>query len=331
MGCFCEFEKKMIKNTAVTKQEDMNNEKKYAVWKKYRFGEKISLEGILEIIELSPRWVKYLENANFSDIEKCFFKEEICYRFKESLSSSLKFTQMDDRLLHRFSFKDEIIRRSDIKVEESERPIAHLIMFDKWEFINWMEKEYCTDSDFGYVLPQGFVDYCKKIKSMPTYLELLGTVNTQNQKIEHLENKVKKLEAKIFVSQNSEKKRKFVLALGKQIKKDMDKQQINVNGVIISAIARFLDFNIVGREEIVDSNKRIVEGLSVPFIRQNLKKEGVLLTTNKVGKKSKTMKTQDENTLQVVVDLFKQPQYKPIQVMGKDVKKILRYKSKYHQ
>ena len=326
MGGSCEFEKKMINNTAVTKQEDMNNEKKYTVWEKYKFGEEISLEGILEIVELSPRWVKYLEDANLGEFDKCSFKEEACYRFKESLLSSLKFTQMDDRLLHRFSFKDEIIRRNGIKIEESVQPIMHLIMFDKWELINWMEKEYCTDSDFGYVLPQGFVDYCQKIKSMPTYSELLETVNTQNQKIENLENKVKKLEAKNLVNQNSEKKRKFVLTLGKQIKTDMDKQQININGVIISAIVRFLDFNIVGHEEIIDSNKKTVEGLSVPFIRQTLKRGGVLLTTNKIGKKSQTMKMQDEKTLQTVIGLFKQPQYKPIQVMGKDVKKILRYK-----
>ena len=316
----------MINNTAVTKQEDMNNEKKYTVWEKYKFGEEISLEGILEIIELSPRWVKYLEDANFSDIEKCFFKEEACYRFKESLLSSLKFTQMDDRLLHRFSFKDEIIRRNGIKIEESVQPIMHLIMFDKWELINWMEKEAEADPDFMYMLPQDFVEFCRKKQAMPSYSELLEENRELKQKNETLEKEIKKLQKQDVGVRDRSKIKIFIVKLASQIKKDMAKNHIAIDGVIVQAILMFLDLEADAYGTVIDSDGKEVKGLSVSFLRKALIEENLMSTNNKVGKKSKEMREKEEAILRMIADLFEEAQYRKLYRESEEIQKMLKCK-----
>lgn len=119
------------------------------------------------------------------------------------------------------------------------------------------------------------------------------------------------------------------MKLATQIKKDMDKNHIAIDGIIVPAVFKFLNLDANTYGSVVDSNKKEVKGLSVSFLRKILIDENLMSTNNKVGKKSKEISDKEDAILRTIDGLFKKNQYQKLYKEADEIKKMLKYK-KYH-
>lgn len=276
-------------------------------WVNYKHGDQICLEAILEIVEMPPSLkssfhvgeASRLNNKNIAPLDYVYYV-----------------TSPDPRE----EFKNLLISNVPFK------KIGEVFLFNKWELINWMEREREADSNFMYTLPPSFINYCRKRKLLSSYLELLEENKELNQIKGALEKEIKRLQKKESVARNSSKKKVFIVKLANQIKKDMDQKRVAIDGIIITAILMFLDLKANAYGLIVDSDGKEVKGLSVSSLRKVLIEENLMSTTNKVGKKSKKMSDKEKAVLQTIKELFKKNQYKKLCKEAEEIKKLLKYK-----
>lgn len=276
-------------------------------WVDYRHGDQISLDAILEIIEMPPFLKTHVRVTYASRTEEKQY---------DSLNSGRYITSPNPRE----EFKNLLI--SNVPFEKK----GEVLLFNKWELINWMEKEAEADPNFVYTLPRSFIAYCKKRKLLPSYSELLEENKELKRNKETLEKEIKRLQKKDSEAQNRLKIKIFMVRLATQIKKDMAKNHIAVDGVIMRAIFKFLNLKVSGYGSIFDSTGKEVKGLSVSFLRKTLIEKNLLSTNNKVGKKSKEMNNKEETILKTIEDLFKKNQYQKLYKEADEIKKMLKYK-----
>jgi len=294
-------------------------------WANYKRGDQISLGAVLEIIELPPRWKTHLEDSDADVFNKIGLLEEFRHRFKESILTSLKHTSISNILLDRTNSLIKVAKkRAGIREKETSAPNIYHIFFYKWELINWMEKE--AEADFMYMLPQDFVEFCRKKQAMPSYSELLEENRELKQKNETLEKEIKKLQKQDVGVRDRSKIKIFIVKLASQIKKDMAKNHIAIDGVIVQAILMFLDLEADAYGTVIDSDGKEVKGLSVSFLRKALIEENLMSTNNKVGKKSKEMREKEEAILQMIADSFEKAQYRKLYRESEEIQKMLKYK-----
>ena len=284
-----------MKNTAENFSKEA--EEKSDAWHEYRFGEMISLRGVLDIVDLTPS-AKSKIFAGFDHIpsNRNAIREHVYY-FKEMVASNVRSHEM-----------------------------RGMLFFNKWELINWMEKEAESDPDFIYMLPQDFVEFCRKKQAMPSYSELLKENRELKQKNETLEKEIKRLQKKDSGVRDRSKIRIFVEKLAAQIKKDTAKNHIAADGVMISAILMFLDLEADAYGTVIDSERKEVKGLSLSFLRKTLIEENLLSTNNKVGKKSKEMREKEAAALRMIADLFEEAQYRKLYRESEEIQKMLKCK-----
>lgn len=275
-------------------------------WINCRYGDQISLEAILEIVEMPP----------FLKIHtRTFYASRTDPKQYDSSNTGRYITSPTPKE----EFKNLLINNVPFKKKEG------VLLFDKWELINWMEKEVKADSNFMYTLPQSFISYCKKRKSMPSYCELLEKYEEQAKKIATLEREIKRLQKKVSEAQNRSKIKIFIVKLATQIKKDMAKNHVAIDGIVVRAVLKFLDLK-ANAYEVYDSNGKEVKGLSVSFLRKTLIEKGLMSTSNKVGKKSKEISDKEDAILRTIDDLFEKNQYKKLYKEAEEIKKLLKYK-----
>ncbi len=160
---------------------------------------------------------------------------------------------------------------------------------------------------------------------MPSYSELLAENRELKQEKEILGKEVKRLQKKGSETQNRSKIKVFILNLATQIKKDMTKNHITIDGVIVQSVLMFLGLKADAYGSVIDSNRKEVKGLSVSFLRKILTDENLLSTDNKVGKKSKEMKEKEDNILRMISNLFEKTQYRKLYKEADEIKKLLKY------
>ena len=161
---------------------------------------------------------------------------------------------------------------------------------------------------------------------MPSYSELLEENRELKQKRETLEKEIKKLQKQDSSVRNRSKIKIFIVKLATQIKKDMAKNHIAIDGIVVQAVLKFLNLEAIAYGTVIDSNGKEVKGLSVSFLRKTLIDENLMSTNNKVGKKSKEISDKKDAILRTIDDLFKKNQYKKLCKEAEEIKKLLKYK-----
>ena len=273
-------------------------------WVNYKHGDRISLEAILEIVEMPP-------------FLKASFHLGEASRMNDKNFAPLDYMHYITSPTHREEFKNLLI--SNVPFEKK----GEVLLFTKWEVINWMEREREVDSNFVYTLPQGFINYCKKRKSLPSYSELLEENKELKQEKKTLEKEITQLQKKVSDTQHFSKMKTFIVNLASQIKKDM--VNVDIDGVIVRAILMFLNFK-QDNVSIIDSEGREVKGLSLTSVRNTLIEANLMSADNKVGRKSKEMRNREDTILKTINDLFKKNQYRKLHKEAEEIKKKLKYK-----
>ena len=161
---------------------------------------------------------------------------------------------------------------------------------------------------------------------LPSYSELLEKNKELKQEKETLEKEITQLQKKVSDIQHFSKIKTFIVNLAAQIKKDMAKNHIATDGVIVQAILMFLNLEADAYGTVIDSDGKEVKGLSVSFLRKTLIEENLLSTNNKVGKKSKEMREKEATVLRMIADLFEKAQYRKLYRESEEIQKMLKYK-----